>query len=308
MVHYIEKPTLLHLKIRLKANVDAEFADWQAQLNVAIAGSPGFVSLEFLCPLPSMHKWEIVQRFGNIQEASQWKETQTYHELIERLELLTLEKKESMTDASSLNGGVTEVIVVECSPEKETAFRSWMAKIHLLEAKFPGFRGVYVQSPNPSHGKFWITLLQFDTTEHLDLWLHSAERRSVLDESKSLINYMETHRVISPYAGWFATIARMGSLPPIWKQTMVVLLVLFPIVMLELKYLMPYLQGLNVSLSTFIGNALSVSLISFPMMPIAILGLQWWLTPELEQRKGTDLAGALLVIGLYALEVWFFWS
>lgn len=308
MVQYIEKPAFIHLKIRLKANVDAEFADWQAQLNAAIVGFPGFVSLEFLCPLPSVRKWEVVQRFGSIQEAAHWQESQIYRDLMNGLQLLTIEKKETVTDASSFSNGVTEVIVVETSPEQEPAFRNWMAKIHLLEAKFPGFRGVYVQSPNHSNGKFWITLLQFDTVEHLDLWLCSAERQNVLEESKTVVNYMETHRIISPYAGWFASIARVGSLPALWKQTMIILLVLFPIVMVELKYLNPNLQGLNISLSTFIGNALSVSLISFPMMPIAIYFLGWWLTPGQKPRKRVNLAGALVVIALYLLEIWTFWS
>lgn len=308
MVNYIEKPILIHLKVRLKTNIDAEFADWQAQLNAAIAGLPGFISLEFLCPFPAMRKWEIVQRFGSMQEAVQWKESQTYRDLMDSLQRLSIEKKETVTDVESLKSGITEVIVVQTSPEKEAAFRSWMAKIHLLEARFPGFRGVYVQSPNRSNGRFWITLLQFDTAEHLDLWLHSPERQSVLEESKALINYMETHRVISPYAGWFATIARVGDLPALWKQTMVILLVLFPIVMLEFKYLNPHLKELNISLSTFIGNAISVSLISFPMMPIAIRCLRWWLTPELEPRKGVDMVGTLVVMALYLLEIWIFWS
>ncbi|MBN9376886.1 MAG: hypothetical protein J0H93_00770 [Chlamydiales bacterium] len=56
-----------------------------------------------------------------------------------------------------------------------------MAKIHEAEARFPGFKGVYVKPPRETQGKTWITLLQFDTPENLDLWLHSAERADLFN-------------------------------------------------------------------------------------------------------------------------------
>lgn len=93
---------------------------------------------------------------------------------------------------------------------------------------------------------------------------------------------------------------------PVWKQMMIVLLMLFPIVMLELIFLSPYLSTLHFSLATFIGNAISVALLSWPFMSIAIYCLNWWLTP-INMTTGKSIAGALLVIGLYVIEVVFFW-
>ncbi len=186
----------------------------------------------------------------------------------------------------------------------EKDYRAWIAKIHHVEAKFPGFRGVYVQSPK-GRGKHWITLLQFDSMQNLEGWLQSPERKQVLQESAPLISSLEAHRVFSPYAGWFASIAKVGELPPVWKQTMLVLLVLFPIVVFELKYLSPLLSGLNSSVSTFISNALSVTLISFPMMPIAILFLGWWLSTN---SLKTTIRGTLLLGLLYLAEIALFWN
>ncbi len=204
-------------------------------------------------------------------------------------------------------GSVTEVIVTQVSPDKEEAFQKWAAKIHHAEAKFPGFRGVYVQSPRQSKGHSWITLLQFDSTANLDRWLDSSERQEVLKESSDFITSLESHRMVSPYAGWFASIAQTGEIPSVWKQTMIVLLVLFPIVMFELKYLMPWIEGLNSSVGTFIGNAISVTLISFPMMPIAIVFLGWWLAPAGKNRLQKTILGTIMVLGLYLIEIVLFW-
>src|SRR5262249_32985415 len=159
------------------------------------------------------------------------------------------------------------------------------------------FRGVYVKSPTPGQGENWITLLRFDSQEHLDRWLTSKERKEVLKEARPLITSLESHRVISPFAGWFASTATDGRIPPVWKQTCLVLLVLFPIVMLELKFLLPLTKNLNLSVGTFIGNAISVTLVSWPMMPIAIYFLRWWLSPSDESVSlKRDVAGFLLIL------------
>lgn len=164
-----------------------------------------------------------------------------------------------------------------------------------------------MQSPPQGKSGHWITLLQFDTMDHLDRWLQSPERLALIKESAPIVSALETHRVISPYAGWFASIARVANLPPAWKQSMITLLVLFPIVMLELKYLNPLTVGLGASLSTFIGNALSVALISFPVMPIAIWLLGWWLSPDPRNEPAATRYGTLLVILLYLIEIAIFW-
>lgn len=56
-----------------------------------------------------------------------------------------------------------------------------------------------------------------------------------------------------------------------------------------------------------IGNSISVFLVSWPMMPLAIYFLNWWLSPKGCEKRRTNLLGALLVTALYALEVVVLW-
>lgn len=303
--------TILTTNVRIPPNLKIDFADWQAQFNSVIAAFPGFVSLE-ISAQSTPTEWLIVQRFYNAESVRAWRNSQEHKDLIEKLKILIPDMdsdavQEIELEASNLQGGVTEVFVTEVNPEMDRTYREWIAKIHQAEAKFPGFRGVYVQSPSTGKSKNWITLLQFDTPENLDRWLSSPERQEVLNESKTLIASLESHRVISPYAGWFSSIAQMGELPPVWKQTMIVLLVLFPIVMLEIRFLNPLLTGLNSALATFIGNAISVTLISWPMVPIAIWFLGWWLTPKSNKRSKT-IVGTFLVVVLYLIEIALLWN
>lgn len=307
-----EKASILTTKLAIKPNNTVDFADWQSQFNAAIAAFPGFVSLEVLSPvLPEQPKWLLVQRFYSPQDLTNWRQSEIRHDFMSKLDKYLISKdmiEEALSTSSGIQCGVTEVFITQVHPENEKAFREWIAKIHCAEAKFPGFRGVYVQSPTPGSGVNWITLLQFYSPEHLDGWLHSPERQKVISEAQALISSMESHRMISPYAGWFASVGQKGALSPVWKQSMLVLLVLFPIVVFELKYLTLLTAGLNPSLSTFIGNAISVSLISWPMMPITLLFLGWWLIPKAEHSRKVTLIGLLIVVVLYLIEIALFWN
>jgi uncharacterized protein len=99
-----------------------------------------------------------------------------------------------------------------------------------------------------------------------------------------------------------------GKGPPNWKTAMLVLLGLFPIVMLELKFLSPNLSslGMHASLETFIGNSISVAITSFFTMPLFVSWFGWWLFPEkgLEERltaKGLTMLGLLYAVEIIAL-------
>lgn len=304
--------TKIVTKVRVHPGSKNAFIDWQAKLNAQIVAFPGFLSLEILSPADEHSEWVIIQRFDHSTHLSTWIHSQERQELLEEL-------KKNLADphAETINETkagiadervVTEIFVTLVEPHNEKAYYDWIAKIHQIEARFPGFRGVYVQAPTKGQKRNWITLLQFDTPENLDHWLSSAARKELLLESKPLITSIENHRVVSSYAGWFASIAKDGVVPPVWKQTMLVLLVLFPIVMLEMKFLPFLLSQLNPSLATFIGNALSVTLIAWPMMPIAIWFLGWWLSPQGLKHQQNTMIGTLVVILLYIIEIDIFWN
>lgn len=282
------------------------FVEWQCKLQDIIANFSGFVSLQILAPNKERSSWMLIQRFQDVETADIWKNSIERKSLFDELNKIEKHVTEEIFSAERNFSGLTEVIVTEVDPEKKNLYGKWLAKIHEAEAKLSGFRGMYVQAPAEKQGRYWLTFLQFDTVENLDTWLMSDERQALLKELPPLIKSFETHRVISPYAGWFGSLTKTASIA-LWKQTMLILLVLFPIVMIELKFLSPLTKSLDISLATFISNAISVILISWPMMPLAIACFRWWLTPSPWNLQKVNVAGALAVSALYLLEVIIFW-
>lgn len=308
---------IFQFKVQLAPEAESTFVCWQADLHEAMASAEGFVSLEIVAISRQENKWRITLRFNTEANCLLWQSSERYLSLLEFLKPLLasgtyIEIEKGASDSKApFDTKVTEVFITELHPSKEKEFRAWSAKIHGKEAQFPGFCGVFVQAPTlqVGHAKHWITFLQFDSQENLDRWLNSSERQEILQQSNQLVASLENHRVISSYPGWFhAFTTSPQQVPPLWKQGMLVLLVLFPIVMLELKFLNPYTAHLNLSLGMFIGNIISVGLVTWPLMPVAILCMGWWLSPWKSNHPHwiTFFGGCLLVM-IYALEVWVFW-
>jgi len=290
-------PTMVSLSCRVQESQEEPFHDWQARFNTAASSIPNFISSELSYSPGTPSEWMIVQRFQLPDDLKRWNESKEFKGLVDELKHYADSIKTKTADISTLQNGVTEIFVTEISRGKELAFQKWSSKINQVESQFPGFRGTYLQSPGVASGTHWITMIRFDTQEHLDIWLNSEERKKVLGESKNLISSLEGHRVASPYAGWFAT-SKSAEVPPAWKQGVIVLLVLYPIVMVEMWALAFLANYMNLSLRTFISNVISVGLLTYPCIPWASKHLQWWLTSSEHTLKG-----CLLIGGIFVLEI-----
>ncbi|MBX9720315.1 MAG: hypothetical protein K2X81_02875, partial [Candidatus Obscuribacterales bacterium] len=89
---------------------------------------------------------------------------------------------------------------------------------------------------------------------------------------------------------------------------MLVLLGLFPVVMLEIRFLNPLLVSLNSSLSSFIGLVGSVMATTFGTMPRFVKWFSWWLFPKKGADSSVHLRGTMIVLALYICEILALWN
>ena len=123
-----------------------------------------------------------------------------------------------------------------------------------------------------------------------------------MEEVEPFIDTRE-RQVATAFSGWFTFSDAPGQVPPNWKQSMIVLLTLYPIVMLELLFLNPLTQSLGMAVATFIGNALSVAATGFLLIPLALRAFEWWLLPRPNDSPRVEAAGIALIVGLYAISI-----
>jgi len=200
---------------------------------------------------------------------------------------------------------VMEVIVTRIKPGNEAAYHAVAERFAQAQAAFPGYLGAFTQPPQQP-GAAWSTIIGFDSVEHLEAWLESAERAALVEESDALTEGFTQHRIDTSFPGWAPSDPHTGRPPSMWKTAALVLLTLFPVVMLEEKFLYPALTRLDPSLGTFIGNIVSVALTTWPLMPLAIWAFRGWLYPEAASRATRIGYGCALLIA-YAAEIALLW-
>ena len=188
-------------------------------------------------------------------------------------------------------------------------YREWATRIQAAQARYPGYRGMYLQPPASGKDGHWTSILRYDSAAHLEAWMNSPERRALLEESKEFIESEELMSLKTSFPGWVPMDPVTGEPPPNWKAALLVLLGLFPIVMLEMRFLSPILTGLHLhaSMATFIGNTISVALTSFVTMPLFVRWFAWWLFPK-GNRAAVDAKGVAILCALFAAEVIVLWK
>jgi antibiotic biosynthesis monooxygenase (ABM) superfamily enzyme len=299
---------------RVRAGDDAEFAAWKARHDTVIGKFPGFVSSDIMPPTNSdSNEWTIVLNFRSKEDLTVWQQSRERAEIIAAG--VPLFEGGNFGEVAQIGEGgeepgsnVTEVIFSRIKPGMEDTYREWTVRIQAAQAKYPGYRGMFLQPPDEKGG-MWTTIIRFDTAAQLEAWMNASERKELLRESKAFIEHEQLTRLATSFPGWVPIDPMTGKGPPNWKTALLVLLGLFPVVMLEMRFLSPELTalGLHASLATFIGNAISVAITSFITMPLFVRWFGWWLFLEDESSTGATLKGVLILSALFALEVAAFW-
>ncbi len=302
--------TLL-LCARVRPGSEAAFAQWQVRWQTSVLASAGAVSVEFWPPAPPDQLESVaITRFASVDALRQWRRGDRNRELIEEVAPLVegglaMQLVGQAAVDYTVRHGVTMVMVTDIKPGKEAAYRAWADRIQKLQATFPGYVGSFVQPPQHKETG-WTTVLRFDSAANLDRWIKSKERAAMVKESEDLVQGFHAQRVDTSFPGWVANDPTTGKPPNLWKTASLVLLTLFPVIMLELKFLNPQLATLNPALRTFIGNAISVAVTTWPLMPLAIFGFHAWLFPE-NKPRWMVLTMPIVLVLCYVVEIALLW-
>jgi antibiotic biosynthesis monooxygenase (ABM) superfamily enzyme len=305
------EPSTLLLCTRVRPGNEPAFAQWQVRWQSAVLASAGAVSVEFWPPAPPDQLESVaVTRFASIDALQKWRRGDRDCQLIaEAAPLveggLVMQLVGQAAVEYSVKCGVTMVMVTDIKQGKEAAYRAWADRIQKLQATFPGYIGSFVQPPQFKETG-WTTVLRFDSAANLDKWLNSDARAAMVRESQDLVAGFHAQRVDTSFPGWVPNDPATGKPPNMWKTAGLVLLTLFPVVMLELRFLNPPLDALNPALRAFIGNAISVALTTWPLMPLAIWGFHVWLFPE-NQPRWKVVTMPIVLLLCYVIEIALLW-
>lgn len=303
-------------QVRVLPDRISEFEACLPRIQGAARAAPGHISSEQVPPSPPLQEdWVLIHRFGSLEHARAWLTSEQRQWLLGEVRPLLIGDVDVQLFSSTgpQESHASAIITTTVAPEEEDAFLEWQARIAAAQASFDGFDGYRLQHPIPGVQPDWVAILRYDTEEHMRAWLESSERRTLIEENGSFGAQARVRVVRSGFDAWFdAPHDSASSRAPTWKQSMLVLLVLYPVVFLFGLWVQdPVLleNGLPFWLALFIGNVVSVAALGWLLVPAANRLFGWWLYPVGSDPRRTSLVGAALVIGLYVVTMAVFaWS
>jgi antibiotic biosynthesis monooxygenase (ABM) superfamily enzyme len=307
-------PVVLVATVKVRAGSESAFTAWKAKHDQALGKIAGYAGGDLIPPThPGGHEWTLLLNFRSREDLVAWQNSQARADVLaEAGEIFEggsyQEMEKPGAPAEQQQGSVTEVIFSKIVPGREDDYRAWSARMEAEQAKYAGYRGMFLQPPDEAGG-MWTSIIRFDSAPQLEKWMNAPERAAMLKESKEFIEHEQLTHLATSFPGWVPIDPATGEGPPNWKAAMLVLLGLFPIVMLEMKFLGYLLGPLGVenrSLGTFIGNFISVALTSFITMPLFVRWFGWWLFPK-EDKTATAKGVAILCV-LFVIEVAALWK
>jgi len=290
---------------RVREGMAEQFGQWQSTISAAAAEFPGFITQSVLPPNPPVQvDWVVQQQFANVEAASAWLRSERRTRLLDAAQPMLAGHDDVHLVRDNTAGvrpaPVSAVISSRVRPGEEAAFRAWEQRIAIAQAKTAGFQGYRFEPPIPGVQEDWLAILRFDTERNLQAWLDSPERKKLLEEAAPFLEEFHARVVRTGFEQWFPSVADGSSPPAAWKQNMLVLLLLYPVVFLFGIWVQtPLLMGnagLPFWLALFIGNVVSVLLLNW-LVPWTSRGFGWWLASA---GRWTSLAGAALILLLYA--------
>ncbi|MFI9722750.1 antibiotic biosynthesis monooxygenase [Streptomyces sp. NPDC052396] len=295
---------------KVRAGRVDDYRRWQDRANDAARAFDGFEAAEVYSPeAGDENEWVAVFRFSGIGPLTAWLNSRQRQELLAEAEELF----EEPPTQEVLHGGalpqrppeaVTAVVSHVVKPGQEQRFLRWQDKTLKAQEKAPGFMGSELFKPVAGVQERWVVAFRFDSREHLDEWLASDVRKALLEEGRNYFYSYDVRKVGSSFSGWFRFgEGAQGAAPPNWKQAMCVLLALYPTVMVLTLTEGAELTRLGVPgyLGLFIGNVLSVSALTWLLMPLVNRALAFWLVPGRARGRRVHVAGAAVVVLGYLL-------
>jgi antibiotic biosynthesis monooxygenase (ABM) superfamily enzyme len=291
------------------------FASWQRDVSAIVAAQPGFIEQTILPPNPPVQlDWVILQRFARTENAVAWLRSDERARLVAQAQPLLVGQDDvhllNEKETGVLPAPASAVISTRIRPGQENAYREWERRIAAAQARAPGFQGYRFEPPVAGVQDDWLAILRFDSEANLQAWLASSERKKLLEEAGAFTEEYHARIVRTGFDQWFQVGNPEVPSAPAWKQNMVVLMILFPVVVLfNLLVQTPLLiqhWKFPPLIALFIGNAVSVTLLSL-IVPWASRRLDWWLRASGNEPK-IELSGAALVVGIYALCLLVFWQ
>lgn len=266
----------------------------------------GYLGSEVFPPVPGVQDaYVVLYRFSTSEHLSTWLGSPHRAALLQQIETLLVEPSREFFIAhrGRAQGTASTVLAYHIREGSEAAFHAWRTRILEASRQAPGFLGAeaFDTLDNSQHPEF-VVVLRFDTRAHLDYWLTSDTRARFMEEVRPLIHEYRIRRHGTGFEGWFDISAQQQP-PASWRQGLIVLTALFPVIMSLRTLLQPLFHIFPTPVAFLILLTVDMTILTYLIMPRFSRLMAFWLKPKLNATWRTELAGWAIILGIISITL-----
>lgn len=180
---------------------------------------------------------------------------------------------------------VTVCIARRVKPGREDEFEQWLQGIILAATQFEGHQGVNILRPSSRASREYVYIFRFDTYQHLKAWEESDVCQQWLARSKGLVEGEAKKHVTTGLEYWF-TLPDNPKVapPPRYKMAIITFLAIYPLSIIIMSLIGPWLVSLPFFARGLIVAVLLVGLMTYAIMPFMTRLFVRWLYPEMDRE------------------------
>lgn len=199
----------------------------------------------------------------------------------QRLHFLSPQDLSKMTMQTSCP--VTTLFARSVPSESASAYESWLNSVVETANNAPGILETKVIRPEEDSGNY-VSIVQFDSQQSYQRWFDSEVRAQSLSKLSNMNLECQEASSWSILDNLFSGPNNFRA-PPRYKSALVVLLGLYPLVLLLTLFWNPLVVEWPLPLRVLTSLAISVSLMSWGILPILNRCLSFWLRPSVTSAK-----------------------
>ena len=181
-------------------------------------------------------------------------------------------------------------------------FQALQERLDAAAKRFDGYLGQELVFEDSENGIHCTARIQFRSLEECLEWLDSRIRRQLLNEAEASMGYQYRSGIDSKsFEQWISS--KSAKNVPTWKINLLVWLALYPSVMLLSIASQSTLGKLPLPLNMLIGNAITVAVTGWYLVPWLSRIYQPWLE---ERSRRWQVMGTLSILGFLLLSLTLF--